>query len=365
VILFDRRVHCSCQLFSYGGMSGSVLVVLCVYSLLSAHVAYESVSDVVRGSQCNHNYATREGVEAYFTGVDRIYGDSHAEGVCVDDNKRCGWSPPRRDLPLLVFAVGLEGSGHQMFQYLFSGVVDCVMKESPHYVENAKQSDTVPFKRRSRMRPSPPQPPFPHATSEVLGERLMEAYNAEGMNSPGGQCRTIYDGLNSFPHGYMKHTGRMFAHPDIVNLQMLDGVLFDIRYIVMVRNTVETVVTSLSRRAARGVDETLRGAESNLVYMEHALRGIPCAKIFIAHYEFIRAAPEAFLEPLTDFLALAPEKKSVLKSNLLALKEKAKLQPDVKSVASDRQVWNIVFKFFNGRNKMWPTFRGDGYKWAT
>lgn len=36
--------------------------------------------------------------------------------------------------------------------------------------------------------------------------------------------------------------------------------------------------------------------------MESALRGIPCHKTFIAHYEHALADPQAFIEPLSLFL---------------------------------------------------------------
>ena len=52
-------------------------------------------------------------------------------------------------------------------------------------------------------------------------------------------CRTIFDSEDSFPTGAIRKRGRIFMRPDIVNLQMLDGKLFNIKYLIILRNEIE------------------------------------------------------------------------------------------------------------------------------
>ena len=57
-------------------------------------------------------------------------------------------------------------------------------------------------------------------------------------NSSGkSPCKTIYDAEDSFPTGSIRKTGRVFLRPDIINLQALDGVAFNVKYLIIIRNT--------------------------------------------------------------------------------------------------------------------------------
>ena len=49
-------------------------------------------------------------------------------------------------------------------------------------------------------------------------------------------CKLIYDAEDSFPTGAIRRPGRVFMRPDIINLQRLDGVLFNVKYLLIVRN---------------------------------------------------------------------------------------------------------------------------------
>ena len=46
---------------------------------------------------------------------------------------------------------------------------------------------------------------------------------------------------------------------------------------------------------------------------------VPCHKLFIAHYEHVFAEPQAFIEPLADFLELSPDSKQASKPSLLVI----------------------------------------------
>ncbi len=49
--------------------------------------------------------------------------------------------------------------------------------------------------------------------------------------------RSIFDAEDSFPTGAIRKKGRVFMHPDIHNIQQLDGDLFDVKYLIILRNT--------------------------------------------------------------------------------------------------------------------------------
>ena len=49
-------------------------------------------------------------------------------------------------------------------------------------------------------------------------------------------CRNIYDSEDSFPTGAIRKTGRVFCRPDLINVQRLDGVLYNVKYLIIARN---------------------------------------------------------------------------------------------------------------------------------
>lgn len=86
---------------------------------------------------------------------------------------------------------------------------------------------------------------FPHLTSQDLAMQLFEEYRTK-LNSDKERCTSILNSLDSFPFGLVAkghdatqrdgHRGRAMNHADIINLQALDGVLFNVKYIVLARN---------------------------------------------------------------------------------------------------------------------------------
>jgi hypothetical protein len=49
--------------------------------------------------------------------------------------------------------------------------------------------------------------------------------------------RRIVDTEDSFPTGAIRKPGRLYMHPDIVNLQHLHGNLLNVKYLLIARNT--------------------------------------------------------------------------------------------------------------------------------
>lgn len=86
---------------------------------------------------------------------------------------------------------------------------------------------------------------FPHLTSEELAQALFEEYRTK-VNRENERCKSILNSLDSFPFGLVVngydatqrdgHRGRAMNHADLINLQALDGILFNVKYLVLARN---------------------------------------------------------------------------------------------------------------------------------
>lgn len=159
----------------------------------------------------------------YFNSMKNIYGKS-AEGTCFPVHQKCGWpkSENRKKLPLFVLSVGLEGAGHHLWtEILDQPVFDCVWINARHYMRDV--GDGVP-----------------RTSVGLLRSGFLEQFKARADTGK-PPCKRIYDAEDSFPTGAIRKSGRVFMRPDIVNLQKLDGVLFDVKYLIIVRNTTVSV----------------------------------------------------------------------------------------------------------------------------
>ena len=170
-------------------------------------------------SNCDSSMSTNSLMKRYLDGMQSIYPGSSAEGTCLPVHKSCGWpKTSTKSLPLFVLSVGLEGAGHHLgTEILEQPVFDCVWKNARHYYRDI--ADGVP-----------------RATAAQLMSGFKEQFQ---LRKQAGKppCKSIYDSEDSFPTGAIRANGRIFMRPDIVNLQQLDGVLFNVKYLLILRNT--------------------------------------------------------------------------------------------------------------------------------
>jgi hypothetical protein len=148
-----------------------------------------------------------------------IYKQTGMDGTCIPVHEQCGW-PKRKTtkLPLLVLSVGLEGAGHHLWtEILQKPIFNCVWINGRYY--NRDLADGVP-----------------RTTLQHQYSGFQESFQ---LRIKGGQlpCKTIYDAEDSFPTGAIRKSGRVFMRPDLIHLQALDGVLYDIKYLIIIRNT--------------------------------------------------------------------------------------------------------------------------------
>jgi hypothetical protein len=165
---------------------------------------------------------------SYFDAMDSIYGGEDQQlGSCLPLHKKCGWpsissstqlTDSTKQLPLLVLSVGLEGAGHHLWtELLAEPIFDCVWINGRHYHRDI--GDGVP-----------------RSSTKKLAEGFREMFQIRADNGK-PPCKRIYDAEDSFPTGALRKSGRVFMRPDLVALQQLDGVLFNIKYLIIVRNT--------------------------------------------------------------------------------------------------------------------------------
>lgn len=133
-------------------------------------------------------------------------------------------------------------------------------------------------------------------------------------------------------------------------------------------------MSALRRNFFVAVDTQLRTVEHTLTYLESALRGVPCHRIFIAHYEHALKDPKAYIGPLASFLELDEGAKKELTKRLsqkgkfpsqkvhkLTQFEECKKAKLTSIAECSNLITGILDRFFMDRKFMWPTFAANGF----
>lgn len=314
----------------------------------------------------------------YFNALARIYAHTGSiQETCVPQYHACGW--PRADttsrerpLPLLVVAIGGEGSGHHTWSNLMDGVVDCILTETNQFKYHLMKKKATPSADNKKQRGRTKEKVFltekvldgfPHLTAEELGQHMHQQVPPN--------CRTAFDALDSFPYSLTESRGRQMNHPDLVNLQQLDGIAFRLKYLILVRNATDSTMSALGRRFVKNVDAAVRTVEMSLAYMDAALRGVPCHKTLIAYFEHVKARPADIVAPLAQLLELDERRTQVLKNKLFAMSARSfskrnydydylGLCKGLQGMACNDRVRMHINDFLERRAYMWPTFAGHG-----
>jgi hypothetical protein len=321
--------------------------------------------------------------QGYFDAMTNIYAkptksfgrDAHPmeQSTCIPYHKKCGWSEnvtaTSNNLPTLYMVVGLEGSGHGMMASVLNAkeLFDCSMSNGPFYdnrIINAAFTHVDDLKRNW----------------------------VKHLKSPkgGGQCKKIFDYMDSFPTGATKLKTRMYNSPDIVNLESLHGVLFNVKYMVLLRNVPSAAMSGVRRGFYNDNEFGLRSIDYLLSNMENALRQIPCERIFYSSYEHIIGDPEAYTAPLSAFFGFDATQTAYVKEQLTKFKNKdlppspyelnvfkmykecspngspKKGYPPISAQVMEacvRKIRGQIGDFFKGREALWPTFAGNGSAW--
>ena len=105
------------------------------------------------------------------------------------------------------------------------------------------------------------------------------------------------------------------AHADLLFLQSLDGVLYELRVIYLKRNPVDALLTSLnsyradhpSLPAFKGHRYKARIAADCLMHLNNVLSFVPCGRLLVIKFEDFVAEPEDFAGPIAEILGIPPD----------------------------------------------------------
>ena len=214
----------------WGKLVTSLLLLSCVYKTVSLIEYNSTTTRVLEESnvvECDPTTKSNSLFKRYFEGMSSIYHGSLDEGTCLPVHRECGWprtppDSPAKKLPLFVLSVGLEGAGHHLWTEIMNPpIFDCVWTNARHYQRDL--ADGVP-----------------RTSVAMLKRGFQEQFELrKSINKP--PCKRIYDAEDSFPTGAIRKHGRLFVRPDIINLQRLDGVLFNLKYLIIIRNTTVSI----------------------------------------------------------------------------------------------------------------------------
>jgi hypothetical protein len=245
----------------------------------------------------------------------------------------------RDNLPIYVLVAGIEGAGHGLLAEYFSLLESLTPLLFVRKSHNAHRIDLAQ------------QAPYLYTginldeQSSHLWALAQDAFEQQSI---------IVDTESVFP---MSVSGGSLNSPDLLHLLLLDGVLFDLRVIVLQRDPIHAVQSSVRRyySATNMLFKTLeyqaRVAEENLVYISNTLRLIPCENLVRIDFEcFIHNASQ-YAGDLGRVLGIAPELLHSLPS------PRYKASPNDIFLKDDI---DILTEFMTSHASLWPGIGSGG-----
>eukprot|EP00035_Acanthoeca_spectabilis_P024045 m.452087 g.452087 ORF g.452087 m.452087 type:complete len:372 (-) comp20265_c0_seq1:270-1385(-) len=255
----------------------------------------------------------------------------------INDPPFCKVGAKRRgDLPKFVFVAGVEGSGHHALKGVWQSLrksglkLELVVYDQLFHslgIENHASyhySSILQNTHIEHMRP------------------VFEKAAAEG--------KIVIDAQNSYPMG--KGAGAL-AHPDLLKLAALDGVLYDLHVIVLFRTPVDAVLSAVRR--FQNNDEYLykneeyqaRMVTESLATINNALPQLPCGKTMVIEYNTLVHSPKQFIRPLSRLLEVEQD---VLGDTFSDLKPRTKPPETPEQIARRKKLQD----FFGIQKVLWP-----------
>eukprot|EP00051_Salpingoeca_urceolata_P001654 m.42775 g.42775 ORF g.42775 m.42775 type:complete len:383 (-) comp11580_c0_seq2:25-1173(-) len=249
--------------------------------------------------------------------------------------KFCSAPPPKNKLPKFLFVAGVEGSGHHALLPVWAALEQHVKVKLIVYDQlfHSLGIENHASYHYSSIRP------------EVHKEHMRAVFEQAAKDNA-----IVIDAQNSFPMG--KGAGSL-AHPDVQMMLDLDGVLFDLRVIVLQRDPA-TATLSAVRRFHDDSEYTYKTHEfqarvvtESLAHLNNIVPLLPCGKYAIIHFEDYVAKPIRFIGPLARLLGVP---KLYLQSAFSKVhKNQAKVE--TKEQLQQRAELNEYFAF---QQYLWP-----------
>jgi len=259
----------------------------------------------------------------------------------INNEPFCTKRPKRKSLlkgklPQFVFVAGVEGSGHHALKDVWWALEESGTKMKLVVYDQLFHSlgieNHASFHYSSIRKES-----YISAMKPLFEEAAMDG-------------AFVVDAQNSYPMG--KGAG-VLAHPDLIMLEELDGVLFDLKVIVLFRDPVNATLSAVRR--FQNNEEYLyknhgfqaRMVSENLATINNAIPRMPCGKTLAIKYEDLTTHPERLAGAMSSLLGV---NKGVINKAFAKL-HPHQAKPDSPKKAADRRLLKI---FFDLQKVMWP-----------
>ena len=254
-------------------------------------------------------------------------------------------SIPRATLPKYVFVAGIEGSGHHALKSVWEamqknirvGIIEFDQVLHSFGIENHASY---------------------HYSSVRLGvhqknmQDKLDAINANSLD-------LVIDCENSYPMGMGAGS---LAHPDMLMMKALDGVIFDLRIIVLQRNPTKSVMSAVRRfkkddrrYSFKSAGFQARTVAESIVHINNVIPHLPCGKFMVLKYEDFVAEPQKFAAPLSKLLDVPLSAFDGAFDQIKPSSHSSNISPETQKDT------DLVSQFFSIQHKMWPLFASDYY----
>ncbi|CAI7739277.1 unnamed protein product [Closterium sp. NIES-53] len=242
------------------------------------------------------------------------------------------------ELPLVVFFAGIEGSGHKFFEQVFRNIKKVnfsVVAFEPLLHLTSEETQTHVHGVDARCPRLPYARPL-RAYAKEMAVRLAEIGSSAYLRA-----------RDSYPLGRVRTP---LARPDLVHMLQLDGLLFNLKVVVISRGLPDAV-RSAYRMGYHGGDLGLqvRIVEDEMVFLDTTMRMIPCSKYIVLDFDWVADSPELVAEPLADFLGMGLTAGDIIDGVKGATQTKPKHQTEYPEFGGQ-----ALDEFFSVRADMWP-----------
>ncbi len=186
----------------------------------------------------------------------------------------------------LLFVAGVEGAGHHMLREVFSDFLSqpTVVDKGDYYPLLLQRWDTLD----ERL-------PRTAVVNEL--QRIVKTYAAAGV-------QFLFEDT-SFPFNLPRNPLR---RPDLCDLMDLVGSWLNVRVLVLYRNPISTVYSTLRRGFSSNPALECRITENSHLYLAAQLQQLDPAIYRTVIFEEFIERPEVFLAALGDWAGIAPER---------------------------------------------------------
>ena len=265
-------------------------------------------------------------------------------------------------LPLLLFVVGIEGSGHHLVSAILYQSSLFTMQShfvpQQHIYDDGSESTTL----------------FYSIIEKELYEQRMQGLIQLMAKSKNSSTVATVVFSSSFPMGWNAGTYAT-ARPDLIDLKDFECKLYRIKFLVTRRHPLAAVMSAVRRFGTRitqsanleripedkreGLDKkvlpytvTARLSEENLIYIDQQIRQLGCHQVHFLDYDAImnESTRNDSLQDLATFLELSErDTVKLLSTKVRKSNTKVTIPPTCNPC-----IQKTLYDFFEERKMMWP-----------